>query len=71
MHHTAVGLGLARRQGAPSGLGWHFLTPQSLGRLPQEGLVESHLREALIRLNPDIAAQTNRVDDVLSGCGRF
>ena len=64
-HHTAAGPGLARRQGALSGLGWHFLTPQNLGRLPQEVLVESHLREALIRLNPEIAAQQDRADDVL------
>ncbi|MGE3517519.1 MAG: type I restriction endonuclease subunit R [Vicinamibacterales bacterium] len=64
-HHTAVGPGLARRQGALSGLGWHFLAPQNLGRLPQEVLVESHLREALIRLNPEIAAQPDRADDVL------
>ncbi len=64
-HHTAVGPGLARRHGALSGLGWHFLAPQNLGRLPQEVLVESHLREALIRLNPEIAAQPDRADDVL------
>jgi type I restriction enzyme R subunit len=64
-HHTAVGSGLARHHGALSGLGWHFLSPQNLGRLPQEILVESHLREALIRLNPDVAAQPDRADDVL------
>ena len=29
-HHTAVGPGLARRQGRVSGLGWHFLAPQNL-----------------------------------------
>jgi type I restriction enzyme R subunit len=64
-HHTAVGPGLARRHGALSGLGWHFLAPQNLGRLPQEVLAESHVREALIRLNPEIAAQPDRADDVL------
>ncbi len=64
-HQTAVGPGLARHHGALSGLGWHFLAPQNLGRLPQEVLVESHLREALIRLNPEIAAQPDRADDVL------
>ena len=26
-HHTAVGPGLARRNGQISGLGWHFLAP--------------------------------------------
>ena len=55
-HHTAVGPGLARRHGQVSGLGWHFLAPQNLPRQPHEVLVEDHLREALIRLNPEIAA---------------
>jgi type I restriction enzyme R subunit len=64
-HLTAVGPGLARRHGSLSGLGWHFLTPQNLGRLPQEVLVESQLRDALIRLNSEIAAQPDRADDVL------
>jgi type I restriction enzyme, R subunit len=64
-HHTAVGPGLARHRGALSGLGWHFLAPQHIGRLPQEVLVESQVREALIRLNPEIAAQPDRADDVL------
>lgn len=64
-HHTAVGPGLARRQGRVSGHGWHFLAPQNLARQPHEVLVEDHLRDALIRLNPEIAAQPDRVDDVL------
>ena len=64
-HHTSVGPGPARRHGALSGLGWHYLAPQNLGRQPHEVLVESHLRDALIRLNPEIAAQPDRADDVL------
>ena len=64
-HHTAVGPGIARRHGALSGLGWHFLAPQNLGRQPQEVIVEGHLREALIRLNPEIAERADRADDVL------
>src|SRR5680860_1059070 len=55
-HHTAVGPGLARRNGQISGHGWHFLAPQDLPRQPHEVLVEDHLREALIRLNPAFAA---------------
>jgi type I restriction enzyme, R subunit len=65
IHHTAVGAGLARRLGHVSGLGWHFLAPQNLIRQPHEALVEDHLREALVRLNPEIAAQPDRADDVL------
>ena len=64
-HHTAVGPGLARRQGAVSGLGWHFLGPQHLPRQAHEVLVENYVREALIRLNPEIAEQPDRADDVL------
>ena len=64
-HHAVVGPGLARRSGQISGLGWHFLSHENLPRQPQEALVEDHLREALIRLNPTIAAQPGRVDDVL------
>jgi type I restriction enzyme R subunit len=64
-HQTAVGVGLARRQGQLSGLGWHFLAQHHLRRQPHEVLVEDHLREALIRLNPEIAAETDRADDVL------
>ena len=57
-HHTAVG------PGQSSG-GWHYLSHQNLPRQPEEALVEDHLNEALIRLNPTIAAQPDRVDDVL------
>ncbi len=64
-HHTAVGPGLAQRTGQISGLGWHYLAHENLPRQPQEALVEEHLRDALIRLNPTIAAQPDRVDDVL------
>lgn len=57
--------GLSRQGGAISGLGWHFVGPADLPRQSQEALVEPYLRDALIRLNPDIAANPGRVDDVL------
>ena len=59
------GPGLARRHGALSGLGWHYLGAQQLPRQAHEILVEDHVREALIRLSPKIAAQPDRADDVL------
>ena len=65
IHHTAVGPGRARRHGLLSGLGWHFIGPQYLPRQAHEILVEDYVREALIRLNPDIAAQPDRADDLL------
>lgn len=60
-----VTIGLARQGGAISGLGWHFVGQANLPRQSQEALVEPYLRDALIRLNPDIAANPSRVDDVL------
>ena len=64
-HHIAIGPGLARRTGRISGLGWHYLSHENLPRQPQGVLVEEHLRDALIRLNPTIAAQPDRAADVL------
>lgn len=64
-HHTSVGPGLARRQGKIAGLGWHFLASGNIPRLPHEVLVESWIRDALIRLNPEIAAVPDRADEVL------
>jgi type I restriction enzyme R subunit len=64
-HHTAVGPGLARQLSQISGLGWHFLARQSIPRQLHEVLVEEYVRDALIRLNPEIAAQPDRADDVL------
>lgn len=57
--------GFARSGGKIAGLGWHYVTPADLPRQPQEVLVEPHLRDALIRLNPKIAANPGRADDVL------
>lgn len=64
-HHTAVGSGRARRSGNLSGLGWHYLAARDLPRSSHQVLVEPHLREALIRLNPEIAARPDRADEVV------
>jgi len=64
-HHTAVGPGFARRHGTISGLGWHYLAHQHIPRQPQDVFVESFVREALVRLNPEIAANPDRADEVL------
>ena len=48
-----------------TGIGWHYAAPADVPRLIQEVLVEPWLREALIRLNPKIAAQPDRADEVL------
>jgi len=50
---------------SPGGLGWRYVSPADLPRQTQEVLVEPWLRDALIRLNPDIANRPERADDVL------
>ena len=64
-HNTAVGPGFARRHGKVTGLGWHYLAPANIPRPPHEVLVEDWVRDALIRLNPEIAAIPDRADEVL------
>ncbi|MBU2783906.1 HsdR family type I site-specific deoxyribonuclease [Acidithiobacillus caldus] len=47
------------------GIGWRRVASVEIPRQPQDVLVESWVREALIRLNPEIAAQPDRADEVL------
>jgi type I restriction enzyme, R subunit len=44
---------------------WHFVSADALPRQQSDVLVESMVRDALIRLNPDIKAQSDRADEVL------
>jgi type I restriction enzyme R subunit len=44
---------------------WEFVGPEELPRAVEDVLVESHLREALIRLNPEIAANPSLADEVI------
>ncbi len=62
---TAVGPGLARRYGKIAGLGWHHLPAEHIPRQTHEVLVEDWVRDALIRLNPEIASDPDRADEVL------
>lgn len=50
---------------SPKGIGWRYAAPAEVPRQIQEVLVEPWLRESLIRLNPEIAAQPDRADEVL------
>lgn len=50
---------------SPKGIGWRYAAPAVVPRQIQEVLVESWLRDALICLNPEIAAQPDRADEVL------
>lgn len=47
------------------GIGWRRVASAEIPRQHQDVLVESWVREALIRLNPEIAAQPDRADEVL------
>ncbi|SFL91804.1 type I restriction enzyme, R subunit [Desulfomicrobium norvegicum] len=45
--------------------GWRFVSAEELPRQHSDVLVESMVRDALIRLNPEIKAQPERADEVL------
>jgi type I restriction enzyme R subunit len=63
--NTSIGPGLARRNGKLFGLGWHHLPAEHIPRQSHEVLVEPWIREALIHLNPEIAADPDQADEVL------
>ena len=50
---------------APYGLQWQYLPASELMREQSETLVENELKKALIRLNPSIALQPDRADEVI------
>lgn len=47
------------------GVGWEYLPSEALARSMSDVLVEEHLRDALIRLNPEIAKKPDRADEVI------
>lgn len=47
------------------GTGWHYVPSLDLPRRPQDVFVETYVRDALIHLNPSIAAQPDRAEEVL------
>jgi type I restriction enzyme R subunit len=55
----------SRHGRARTGLGWHRIASADFPRQTQEVLVERWVREALIRLNPEIAADPELADQVL------
>ncbi len=44
---------------------WEFIEGSSLERARDDVVIDSHLRAALVRLNPDIAVDPSRADDVI------
>lgn len=49
----------------PKGVGWRYAAPAEVPRQIQEVLVKPWLRDALIRLNPEISTHPDRADEVL------
>lgn len=45
--------------------GWRYLPAAEAPRNPADVMVEAWVREALVRLNPEIAAEPNRADEVI------
>lgn len=45
--------------------GWEYIPAEALGRDDSDVMVESMVREALIRLNPEIAEDESRADEVI------
>ena len=62
---TACGPGLARKNGKIAGVGWHGIDAANLPRQHHEPWVEPFVVEALVRLNPEIAASPDRAEEVL------
>src|SRR5687768_10217091 len=48
-----------------TGLGWTCKGPHELGRSESQILVESSVRDALVRLNPEVATDPSKADEVL------
>ena len=49
----------------PYGAEWQFQSPEQLGRGVNEVMIEAQLKEALLRLNPEIQARPELADEVI------
>ena len=58
-------VGIRERPEQPYGLRWTYVPAADLPRTATDGLVEPYVREALVRLNPEIAARPERADEVI------
>ncbi|SMO39753.1 type I restriction enzyme, R subunit [Saccharicrinis carchari] len=65
---TGVNLNASERAAEPPGsygAAWKYVAPQNLQRSVNEVLLEGHLKEALVRLNPEIKAKPELADEVI------
>ena len=58
-------LPLYRKDSGGASARWEFLPPDRVPRQPGEVVVEAWVKEALVKLNPDIAARPDRADEVI------
>ena len=65
LNAEADGVGAGEQAKFGASFPWDFVGPEDLPRAQEEVLVESQLREALIRLNPEIAANPTFADEVI------
>lgn len=61
----AVGEPITDYGPSSGGIGWRYFAPAKVPRQAHEVIVEPWVRESLVRLNPEIAAQPERADEVL------
>lgn len=54
-----------REDPVPYGLSWKYVSAEQLNRSINEVMVENELNKALVRLNPEIALQPSRADEVI------
>jgi len=47
------------------GAGWHYMAPGDMERGVNEVMLENELKDALVRLNPEISAQPELADEVI------
>jgi type I restriction enzyme R subunit len=47
------------------GNGWKYISAEELPRTDSDVLVEPMIKEALIRLNPEIAEEPSRADEII------
>jgi len=58
-------LPLYKKDSVGSSLRWTLASPTEVPRQPGEVMVESWVRDALVKLNPEIATQPDRADEVI------
>ena len=65
MHEQGAVGSLGENMACAASHHWNYVPGLQVPRQPGDVMVESWLREALLRLNPEIAAQPDRADEVI------